>query len=212
MTEPWKTEAYKAQTTKQFAALGRFVQDFEQMVGSVRFHLIMRLSGNSRGEQHFARAVFHHQALSAAPLLEIFRCFVAETLELEGDANSPDERKVTLEVAAHIDRRYRTLVEARNAILHATWFIGWAGSGQTDFSEMKGDKWTPASKGLKRKELPTSDVELTALSQEATAVKSLIDRLAMCVLAPIRFNVLGNFTLEDGVWHPRQTASATPAS
>ena len=65
-------------TKKQYEELGRFVVAFEEMINDVRELCIFILADLDLSLQTFVSVAFHHQALTAKPLLDIIRTLIAE--------------------------------------------------------------------------------------------------------------------------------------
>ena len=155
MTE---SEAYQKNTKEQYEMLGRFVEAFEMMVHEVR-EANIELAGRDGRNRRLLEVVFHHQALSAKPLFDIFRGIVAEILEdsiqeqkdKENGISDPDpplmvngkgnvipfttkDQDTFFGVLKHLQKTYDELSNQRNHLLHGTWFIGYP-SNEDPFSE-----------------------------------------------------------------------------
>lgn len=172
-----RDEKFKRQTQEQFEALGRFVQDFELMVEAVRFGGAGLLSAG-----RLANIVFHHSALTAAPLFEIFRAMVIEALA-ESDRDVPArEQDVANAVLTSIADQYNHLVARRNELLHGTWHIGWASPDQEDFSKIPAMKLKVTKAGLRSVDMPRDIDELRALSSQCKRLNKMIYAVYFCVL------------------------------
>jgi hypothetical protein len=73
MPDETHDKKYSRQTGEQFEALGRFVQEFEQLVDAVRTTSMHLLSSNSPKQQQLVNVVLFHKSLTAQPLFEIMR-------------------------------------------------------------------------------------------------------------------------------------------
>lgn len=173
MNEDERAARYEAQTKEQFEALGRFVQAFEQMVEAARFGLSHRLQCESQNLFYFTRMLFHHKALTAGPMFELFRGFImVDVLEIK---KLPEvQAGAYREAIRDIGREYMALVEIRNLILHGTPYIGWAGAEQEDFSELAIHKGGVDKNGLKEHETPKSAAEILTLCGRCDKVTEAI--------------------------------------
>jgi len=125
--EEARAAIFKAETTKQFASIGRFVQKFELLVDALRRFPVMYLSDGSPQRQRLISIVLHEQGMTAAPLMSIYRNMIFEILTQEGAAESQQEEDATTRrVLRHICTRVQMLIKTRNELQHGTWFIDWA--------------------------------------------------------------------------------------
>lgn len=173
MNEDERAARYEAQTKEQFEALGRFVQAFEQMVEAARFGLSHRLQCESQNLFYFTSMLFHHKALTAGPLFELFRGFImVDVLEIK---KLPEvQAGAYREAMRDIGREYMALVEFRNLILHGTPYIGWAGAEQEDFSELAIHKGGVDKNGFKEHETPKSAAAILTLCGQCDKVTEAI--------------------------------------
>ena len=173
MSDSTRKEKYEAQTREQFESLGRFVQAFEQMVSAIRTGIEARLQQESQNMVYFTRMIFHHRALTAWPLWELFRGVVFT------DANelrpvTPSDADEFHNVLSKIAKEIEALISARNDILHGTPFIGWTSADQEDFSEMMIVKWGVSAKGWKEGKTPTSALDLIELGGRCKRVEEAV--------------------------------------
>lgn len=198
--EETREEKYLRQTTEQFAELGRFVQAFELMVNVARRGCIA-FTSTLKNQELLLRA-FHHKALTALPIFDIYRAMVT-FIVTEGD-QSPDaaEAKITLEILAQMSTRYGGIVSDRNRLLHATWLIGWHSSSDTDFSELNLASFKWDTKGKPEPGPVENTAELAALAEQCEEVEHLLQSLTTCiVMGPEGAHVQANFVRnEKGRW------------
>ncbi len=209
MSQSERDKRLATQTMEQFAALGRFVQEFELAVLAVRLCLSQLLGDGSARKNRMLNGVLYHQALTAAPLIDMLACVIFEMLEAEGDQFSKEERADITSIVGEVAKRLRTLCEIRNNLLHGTWFIGWASQGATDFPLTEGTvhRFTPSARGVKsRDKLPKSLNDLRSYIEDAKAVKQFMNGLLMCV-GPIRHPVGSAFVKGTHGLEPRPTVS-----
>ena len=183
---------YKAQTSEQFEALGRFVQAFELMVDAVR---TTSYSFLSRGDPK-AALVLLHQSMTAKSLFEIMRGLYG-TLVIEYPFLFQDDKDTINSVLKLCATEYDKLVNLRNDLLHGTWRIGWARPDQEDFSELFVDKARVWAGGYKLADLPKTAAELSERTKRCEYLTTLLSRLYGAVLmalmrsepSRVRFNV-----------------------
>jgi hypothetical protein len=209
MPEEKRSAIFKAETTEQFASIGRFVQEFELLVDALRSFPVLYLSDGIPRRQRLISIILHHQVMTAGPLMAIYRNMIFEMLTQEGAAQSQQEKDATRSVLRHICTRVQKLTETRNELLHGTWFIGWARAEETDSSTMSGRRLEGTKQGLEERPLPETVAAMDALTEEARSVKDLVLRLQTCFY-PKRRSVRGNFTQDGDHWLPRSpTASSS---
>ena len=209
--ENGRNAAYESQTTEQYAALGQFMTEFEQICQTLRLWFVFLLGGKGLKDQTVANIIVGNQAFSAGPLIEMMEGLVGH---LVGDAVkrkiiTKEEAKVGKDIFGKTASRFRKLTKIRNRIVHGTWFIGWASPEQTDFSEMHGYKPSPNKKGMAIKELPKSVDEMHAYIAEAKNINALFWRFNGCMQLANRTPGEGDFSknftkADDGSWLPER--------
>jgi hypothetical protein len=155
------------------------------MVGTVRSVSVMILS-TPLNSQPLVNTVLHHQALTAKPQMEIARALLA--IILHDDASRKNlnideqDKAAFLGILGQIHAEYNDLVNARNNLLHGTWFIGYASQDQQDFSEFSVAKFTTSKSGLRVVEdLPKTAKEMQELSTRCEKMTDWIHRLHACL-------------------------------
>jgi hypothetical protein len=177
-------ETYQKKTDEIFAALGRFVQAFEDMVGAARSGCLMALSSHGC-PQKFGNVVLHHQALTAKPMMDIFRAMMVTFLDSQETRSSLGiddvEHKDFHEILSQLHTEYSDLANKRNNLLHASWFMGHAGEAQPDFFKLLVSKFTPSKSGFKLVDgLPDDVSHISDLTKRCEAAKSFIFALFIC--------------------------------
>jgi hypothetical protein len=157
----------------QFAALGRFIQSFEDIVSTLRWHSRFIMSGTHLGIGNpdpkvmlqwwnITSMVFHYETMTAKPILDIWRSLLAEhcialkylgVLSEEGD-------KVVKGISGEIASEFDDIYQHRNRLIHASWRIGrWTPFEK--FSELGVEKYKTGAEGfIKRTDLPKTFDEL----------------------------------------------------
>ena len=157
----------------QFAALGRFVQRFEQIVDAIRWHCHRLSSGDNLGEiqtdpkvailrLNITSMVFHHEVMTARPLLDIWRSLLAEhrkALKILGILSERGD-EIAKGVSTEIAAEFEDICQLRNRLMHATWHIGYRFS--EEFPELDVEKYRLGQDGFSRRaDLPNTLDELT---------------------------------------------------
>lgn len=178
-----RDEKYQRQTKESFEHLGRFVQEFEQMVFTIRVGIRDVLAGNSRDREGLLDVVLNHEALSAKPLSDMFRGIIATAMQ--HPTYTDEQRAMVRQILKQIAREFQDLTEQRNKILHGTWFIGWASAADEDFSQMSSMKWKVTAEGAKPvDDVPKSVEDLKALISRCTETKRTITALLFSLRLP----------------------------
>jgi hypothetical protein len=182
VSEETRQQRYDRQTRESFEELGRFVQSFEAMVDAARTGSLMIATNSIPQLRKVISIVFHHQALSAKPLMEIFRAIVMEFLR--DDAFRSDmliddkERDTYLGVIKQLHIEYEELANIRNNLLHGTWYIGYANDQQQDFEEFRVLKFRTNKTGSGYiDDLPKTAKELKKLRERCEKVRDWIQSI-----------------------------------
>jgi hypothetical protein len=211
---------YETNVKEQYEALGRFIEAFEGMVHEARETCIDILS---RDGKHIllVQVTLHHQNLAAKAVFEICRGLIAEVLndaventklQAEGKVRDLDPPLMTTSkgeplqitpavrdkyfgLMRFIAAEYDDLVNKRNNLLHATWFVGYSGSEDPDCKEFFVRKLTSTKEGFKLVELPKNATELGELTSRCQAVKDWIAWLHACLEGQLDFDII---FIQDG--------------
>jgi hypothetical protein len=198
--EPETREArYNRQTTENFAAIGRFVQAFELMVHATRTGSLL-LVAKDHSQQALLNRILHHSALSAMPLFEIWRSLVTAIVTELLPNLAPEQRDTTLLVLSQLAKDFQEIVAERNKLLHATWLIGWAGSGEQDFSRAPAMKFSWDKKGALSSHVAETPGELIQLAAKCGDTEHAIRSLVACFVLSSGPRVVENFQKIDGRW------------
>ena len=173
----------------QFAALGRFIQNFEFAVSVFRSDCAHLLMGGQRGisitqssgvltHWNMCSLVFHHEIMTARPLTEIWRALVIEQSKMLVSAKTLSENGMSVVegVTTEVHNRFGELADRRNKLVHASWSIGrWM--SEDDFTPLLVEKYTINKKGFTRRDdLPKTFDELIALGDEANQISGKLGR------------------------------------
>lgn len=160
----------------QFAALGRFIQKFENILVTLRLHAHRMLMGFELGNKgpdgnimpHWGQItslIFHHEAMTAKPLADIWRSLLAEhsrALKKLGKISAEGE-DVAREVSSELHAEFVDIYTIRNRLIHATWRIGFWTPFE-DVSQLGVQKYVVGKDGLGlRTDLPGTFDELFEL-------------------------------------------------
>jgi len=189
-------EGYAKNTKEQYEALGRFVEAFELMVNEVREICIERVCASVGSERQLLVEIsFHHQVMTAKPLLDIMRAIIAEIVNVE---TSPyfAERAVYGDLVRHIAKEYDRLHWKRNELLHGTWFIGYVSDDDPDASVFDVRKYKTTASGLMRTTgLPKSAAELLELAARCDETRTWLAHVDFCLQEGVS---LGDYFREEG--------------
>jgi hypothetical protein len=194
--------SYNENTKEQYEALGRFVEAFEAMVGETRNCSINLLQTDHRNSV-LVDVAFHHPALAARPLFEIFRALIIEFLSLPNITVTPEERKIFQGVLQTIAKEYEYLTNIRNTLLHGTWRIGYSTNEDPNSETFFLDKFKPTGDGLKREDVPNTAFELLGFKDRCENTRDWIAHIHACVPDPDRPHdpVAERFIRKKGEWH-----------
>ncbi len=234
---PTDERAFRKNTSEHYAALGRFVEAFELMVNEVR-ECSIDLVAHDEKNRELVRIAFHHHALSAMPLIEIFRAIGANIVGLtpvesvnfliddedvfilseSPDVPHPDNPKLEFSasdreafnaVMKRIFAEYRELSETRNALLHGTWFVGYGSRADPNASTFYVQKFQTTKIGLTPVEgLPKSAPELIALAERCDDARNWIAYFESCLSRLESFSE--RFKHERGDWLLATVLGNTP--
>ena len=166
---------------EQFAALGLFIQNFENIVATLRGECSRVVRGGDIGTRwgepktflfawNISSLVFHHQVMTAQPIVEIWQALMAEQCRalVVLSKMSEQDAKTATEIATEIANEFRTLIATRNRLIHATWSIGRWWPNDEDLSIIHVEKHQVHKDGLQRRDdLPRSFDELLRLGKQA---------------------------------------------
>jgi hypothetical protein len=185
MTPEERNEKFDRQTEEQYSALGRCVVHFELLVNAMRVGIVTILEQNGLRNQQLTNILLAN--ITAAPLKQVLQAIVGQVVRLNSTERGICDR---------IFERVEALTKRRNEIVHGTWFIGWVGVEDVDFSVARGHKLTRGKTGASVKSLDCSASDLRRFAAECDATTQLVFRLCGCVATsrPIE----RNFVVEGG--------------
>jgi len=182
---------FNEQTTALYAAIGRFVVEFEQMCFAMSNAVLFALH-NEEGlrDQQLGNAML--AGLTAGPLREMTLSVFAHLYR-----DDPAGLQIVRDLAA----RTQQLTTSRNEIIHSTWFIGWASQEDTDFSRASGMKLKNTKSGPMAMSVSNSVAEFDRETANAKELAVLWRQLLGCLLSGTAPTNCFNRDLE-GVIHP----------
>ncbi len=182
----------EAQIEGQYAALGKFIQEFSQICHTLRISFSHLIQGEGLKDFQVGQIIINNKVITAAPLLEIMEALV-------GYLKKDDA--IGLEIFSHTKVRFRSLIEKRNEITHGSWFIGQQNAEEKDSSEISAHILKTNKKGIKVKTILKSEQEILTLVEECKQVENLFFQFFLTIY-------LGNqlsekFTKDSkGKWWP----------
>lgn len=202
-----------ATARRQWALLGRFVQSFEEVVGALRrdcIEMTHRLKWDPATHQkavgvraHIATIIFNHSAMTARPMIELWRAITV--MHLCSFDLTDHQIEVCHGVIDQVASEFAVLLERRNEIVHAEWDIGqpWT----FDFPEAPlADKMRVGKRGLAAfPKLPKSEGQLEEQILACRRLYGLIGRFGW-VITMCRSEVQKAFLRDQaGRWAPDKT-------
>ena len=131
---------------------------------------------------------------------DIFRNLLTVIVTEMMPALDSRQRDITLEILKQLDRDYKELVRRRNQLLHGTWYIGWASSQDSDFSDITVTKFKWKATGESTPP-PLKDAdELKSLCEECDRVGNEIRSIWALFLMSDGPHIAEGFTKVDGRW------------
>ena len=184
MNEQERRDRWKQDTDALHQAIGEFVVTFESICHAIQTCIIFVLNNAGLTNQRVSQIIL--AGMTAEPLRTLFESLVGE-LVLLNDA----ERRIVKDSL----NRFQALAQARNDIVHSTWFIGWGNESTTDFSEASGHKYHKDKSGAVIKSFRRREEDFAALTLEAKALAHIFQRLNGCLTGP--FSVEKNFIVSS---------------
>jgi len=176
------SKKYEDQTEDLYAALGKFAVEFEHVCNYLRLIIMAILSKEGLDNEKVMQILLADQ--TAEPLRALMMSLIAETHKLsETDQN----------IVNKITNRVQKLTKKRNDVLHGTWFIGWASTGDEDFTNAAGVKFKKDKKGDATKSINWKVKDFNYLITEAVEVWNLLAWLNRCI--SFNFEIENNFTI-----------------
>lgn len=189
MNETERQQKYRKQTNDLYTAVGEFVVKFEHVCRAFRDGITWILESEGLKDQSVGNIIV--VGLTAKPLIDRFASLVAHTQDLNSRAQ---------EIVGEILTRARKLIQERNDVIHATWFIGWASPTQTEFSTASGYKLVRRGNLVAPENLTIRVEDLERLTHEAESLNQLVMRLSGCLL--YGYDIVKNFSVDsDGKVH-----------
>lgn len=179
--EPGSTPA--AVIEANFAALGRFVQEFELMVNTIRGQLQPPFAGNELALK-LAICIFNHNVMTARPLLEIYRtCMIIRLNDtLHADPTYGPQHEAALKILGELWREGNDLLEIRNRLLHGTWYIGFVSDADSveEATRVMSHKGTHSKAGFEfRSDLVSSSADLDGFSSRCRKLSDAMRELTL---------------------------------
>jgi hypothetical protein len=175
-------EKYDQQTRDLFAALGRFVVGFELVCRHATTVITMALSKAGLRDQQYANILLAD--LTADPIKKTMIAVVAHAIQPIGK-----DAKVLQAIA----KQFQQLIEARNELLHSTWYVGWANDSQSEFDVANAVKLKKSKDGVVVKKLDYKIEDFDRHTTEAEMLSKIIVRLNGCIVGG--HSLAKNFTL-----------------
>lgn len=184
---------------EQYAAIGRFIVEFERCCGNLKFSIWQYLSSCGLKNQRLAWIMLDGKQSTASQLIGIYD---AMTTEL-----GFRENEVQKSVFDQISKSFVRLIEIRNFVAHAHWFIGYSNSPDVA-PKMQGLKGNPRKKiGMDFDAVPSFQ-DLKKSIQEARELSDVIMMAFTCLISQVTSEGKGKFENNfakdpEGKWQPK---------
>jgi hypothetical protein len=179
-------EAFAKQTDINFAALGRYVQAFEQVCLQLRDMIVLTLTRTGLKDQQLGWIIVSHQVMTARPLLDIASAILREVYGTD---------KTGMKILTQLHKDFVAEIEHRNDWLHSSWFIGWGNLEEGHVSDLAHRIKLSPTKGLVTKTLQ-EEKDLEDRTDKLEEILFGFGRLFGCLHG--RFGVEKNFWLIGG--------------
>jgi hypothetical protein len=162
----------------------------------------MNLLDNDAEYGHLISVAFHHSALTAKPLFDIFRALTVEFLELPSSRATQKERDDFRGVLKVIAAEHEELVTTRNNLVHGTWRIGYSSDEDPNAEYFSVRKLKTTKSGLEKEEAPKHAFELLALKDRCEDTRYWISFVHGCIPRTDRpfTPIAERFGFSDGDW------------
>jgi hypothetical protein len=170
----------------KYEAIGRFVQAFELIVDHARIACksLLRREGYREKTDTLLDIIFHHHSLTARPLFDIMRFMTAQVVHDPVNEFKTQDRDLVLSLLKHLANSMQELVNVRNNVIHATWYIGISPGPEPehpDFAEIYGKKLEGTKKGIGKVNLPENIDSFIDYIKECYRVQWLITYLSLFI-------------------------------
>jgi len=177
LTPEERAKKRETETTALYASLGEFVAKFELTVFSIRQLLMFVVTSHGAPQSLVTPA---YAELTASPLRAAMLSTCAKAIDMREDYDDR-EREIANQILCAICARFGKLTEARNDIVHGTWFIGWASEDQTDFTQASGFKPKNTKNGVRHTDISRTVGDFDALIDECHDLYDLINRMMVLI-------------------------------
>jgi hypothetical protein len=174
----------------QFAALGLFIESFENIVSLLRGECSRILRGEQLGIPSVPRGIlvfhwnicvlaFHHQAMTAQPIVDIWQAFMFELTQAMVSLTtiSPRGSEIANEIVGDIANEFRDMIATRNHMIHGTWRISRPLLTDNLLHKELVAKYKVTKTGLeKRDDLPQSFDEIMDLARRNERLMGMLGR------------------------------------
>ncbi len=169
------------------------------MVHAVRTACIMLTKVNNN-QQQLMYIIFHHRAMVAWTLFDIYQSLVGHLISNVEDKIDSTELRTIRGVLKQIKADYQAVCDKQNNHLHATWFVGWGNDTTTDFSEIGFIRGKSTRDGLKFMAGPKQANDVIALAKECEDLADFFYRFHAALTWHTGSIVSNNFVKEGKRW------------
>jgi hypothetical protein len=168
-----------------YAAIGKFCVEFEQLCFEIQNTIMTIL--DKEGLQNDGVLKILLAGDTAELLRQKLLALLPETVSL-----NDQEKKIVKNMFSRIQK----LINLRNDILHATWFIGWIRKPIEIARSARGQKYGKNKEGANTKNFDYKVADFSESTAKAMRLKSLIARLKVCLSG--NYSIENNFEFKEG--------------
>lgn len=199
------------QTYESHAALGRYVEAYEQLIMCIRGGcslLTCLLTPGRTGvkQQQLMNVVFYHHSMTADNLFSIYRALVGQIINDSDMAIDPNEANAIRGILKCFDSAFQKTIAMRNNYLHGTLFIGHGNTETEDWSEIGFLRGKSTKEGLLFVDGPKDAGAIDAAARECKRLHDYFLRFSGCFqlsLSGRDVRVSKNFIQVDKDWRPK---------
>lgn len=177
-----------------YAAIGKFCVEFEQLCFEIQNTIMTILDREGLQNEGLLKILLAGD--TAEPLRQKLLALLPMTVSL-----NDQEKKIVKNIFSRIQK----LINLRNDILHATWFVGWVREPIDMAKSAMGQKYDKNKEGKNTKKFNYKVADFSELTEKAMRLKSLIVRLKVCLSA--NYSIESNYEFIENIVEPTKAVN-----
>jgi hypothetical protein len=174
-------EIKKNDWTREYAAIGRFVVEFEKISHAMRFKIQVILQEYGLNNWALGEIILHQKCFGADTISQTYSAIISELV--------PEDQEIK-KLSREIFQEFDSLTEFRNKVVHCgEWYIGddvTEISDKPEPSPLKGIRRNPSSKrGRKIEEIVQNVEELESKINDLKQIKEKLNKLDFLITKAI---------------------------